>query len=62
MILDALPKKPSASHLTLDEPVTALTAIGRGISYLTHELEHAEVSAELPLTMKVAHDGLEIRL
>ena len=63
MILDALRIKPSPSHLTLDQSVAALQAIGAKqsfITHLSHDLDHAETEAGLPAGISVAYDGLEI--
>ena len=63
MILDALRIKPSPSHLTLDQSVAALQAIGAkqsSITHLSHDLDHAETEAGLPAGISVAYDGLEI--
>ena len=62
MILDALPKKPSASHWTLDEPVTALTAIGTGTSYLSHEFGHGRSFGRIATHYERRARRFEIRL
>lgn len=63
MILDALRYRPHATHMTLEESLAALAAIGAPRSYcihLCHDLEHDAVQAALPPGVWVSYDGLRL--
>lgn len=63
MILDALRHLPHSTHLTVEESLTYLRRIGAGRSYLTHmthDIDHAVLSAALPERIHVSWDGLQI--
>lgn len=63
LILDALRRRPHPTHFNLEQAVAAAGRIGAGQTYFTHvahELKHAEVNAELPAGMALAHDGLRL--
>ena len=61
VVLDALRRKPHATHFTLDQAVEAARRIGASRTYFTHmahDLPHAATCAGLPEGMTLAHDGL----
>lgn len=61
LILDALRYKPHPAHFSLSEALAVIERLRPEIAYLTHishELEHAAVSRELPRGVALAHDGL----
>lgn len=61
VVLDALRRKPHATHFTLDEAVAAGRRIGASRTYFTHmahDLPHAATCDELPEGMTLAYDGL----
>ena len=61
VVLDALRRKPHATHFTLDQAVDAARRIGASRTYFTHmahDLPHAATCAGLPEGMTLAHDGL----
>ena len=61
VVLDALRRKPHATHFTLDEAVEAARRIGAARTYFTHmahDLAHAATCDELPEGMTLAYDGL----
>jgi phosphoribosyl 1,2-cyclic phosphate phosphodiesterase len=66
IILDALRRKKHVSHFTLDEAVEVIKDLKPEKSYFTHIShlmgKHGEVEAQLPETMFLAYDGLEIQL
>jgi phosphoribosyl 1,2-cyclic phosphate phosphodiesterase len=66
LVLNALQKTPHISHFTFDEAVAMAKIIGAETTYFTHISHklglHAEVEKELPANIKLAYDGLAIRL
>ncbi len=61
LILGALRRRPHPTHFNLEQAVAEAGRIGARRTYFTHiahELLHAEVCAELPAGMSLAHDGL----
>lgn len=65
LILDGLRFRPHPTHFTIPEAVEVAARIGADRTYLTHlshEVEHAAVSAGLPPGVELAHDGLVLEL
>lgn len=65
LIIDALRREPHPSHFTLDEALREVERLGPERTYLTHlshAFDHAELEAELPTGVHVAHDGLVLSL
>jgi phosphoribosyl 1,2-cyclic phosphate phosphodiesterase len=63
MILDGLRHRPHRTHFTVEESVKTLNAIGAKRSYLTHishELDHGPTEAELPDSVQLAYDRLDV--
>jgi phosphoribosyl 1,2-cyclic phosphate phosphodiesterase len=64
LVISALRKTEHFSHQTLGEALSVIRVINPGTAYLTHishELGlHAEVQQELPETVFLAYDGLEV--
>lgn len=63
LVLDALRRRRHPNHFSLDEAIAESKRLGAGRTYLTHlshELEHGEVSAELPEHLFLAYDGLSL--
>ncbi len=61
LVLDALRRRPHATHLNLEQAVAEARRIGARRTYFTHiahELGHAATNAELPAGMALAYDGL----
>jgi len=61
LVLDAVRRRPHATHFNLEQAVEEARRIGAKHTYFTHiahELKHAETNAELPPGMELAYDGL----
>jgi phosphoribosyl 1,2-cyclic phosphate phosphodiesterase len=61
LILDAVRRRPHATHFNIAQAVEQACQIGARRTYFTHiahELKHAETNAELPAGMELAYDGL----
>lgn len=61
LVLDALRRRPHATHFNLAQAVEEARRIGARRTYFTHiahELGHAQTNAELPAGMELAYDGL----
>lgn len=65
LILDALRRRPHATHFSLGEAVEVAHKLRPKRTYFTHvshELEYEATNAELPPGMELAYDGLRIPL
>lgn len=65
LILGALRHNPHPTHFNVSQAVAAAGKIGARQTYLTHighELEHQQLSAELPPGMAPAFDGLVVEI
>lgn len=63
LVLDALRRRHHPNHMSLDEAIDNIRSLQPKRSYLTHishELEHADVSSELPEHIQLAYDGLKV--
>jgi phosphoribosyl 1,2-cyclic phosphate phosphodiesterase len=63
LVLDALRREPHPSHSHLENSIALAQRIGARRTYFTHishDLEHTEVSAELPPNIYLAYDGLRL--
>ena len=63
VVLDALRREPHPSHSHLDNSIRIAEKIGARRTYFTHiahNLDHAEVAAELPAHTQPAYDGLQL--
>lgn len=65
MVVDALRHRPHPTHFSVEEALAEIELIQPGRAYFTHiahDLAHAETESALPANVRVAYDGLEIRL
>jgi phosphoribosyl 1,2-cyclic phosphate phosphodiesterase len=66
IVLNALRREQHISHFTLQEAVDLIADLKPKRAYLTHISHqmgrHADVNAELPEHIRLAHDGLEIEV
>ncbi|HNC24217.1 MAG TPA: MBL fold metallo-hydrolase, partial [Opitutaceae bacterium] len=65
VVLDGLRPMPHPSHMSIAEAVDAAREIGAPrtwLTHLTHVSDHAETETGLPESVRLAYDGLRIRL
>jgi phosphoribosyl 1,2-cyclic phosphate phosphodiesterase len=65
LILDCLRRQPHITHLCLDEALelaARLKAKRTLLTHLSHDLEHEATSAQLPLGVELAYDGMQVPL
>lgn len=63
LVLDALRHRHHPTHFTIGQAVSVAQEVGAAQTYfihMGHEVVHAEVDAELPQGVRLAHDGLEL--
>lgn len=61
VVLDGLRQKPHPTHMTIDQATEVALDIAAPKTYLTHlthTVDHAEVEAGLPPSVRLAYDGL----
>jgi phosphoribosyl 1,2-cyclic phosphate phosphodiesterase len=65
LFLDALRYKPHPTHSTVDRSVKTVEALAPRRAFFTHichDLRHARAESLLPPHIRLAYDGLEIRV
>ncbi len=65
VVLDGLKPHPHPSHMTIDEACAVAAEIGAPqtwLTHLTHHVGYAEWEARLPAGVRLAYDGLRLRL
>lgn len=65
VVLDGLRPKPHPSHMSIGEAVAAAAEIGARetwLTHLTHLSDHATTDATLPAGVRLAYDGLRLKL
>ena len=65
LIIDALRYRPHPTHLSVSESITVaeeVRARQTWFTHISHDLGHAEVEELLPDNIRVAYDGLVLRL
>lgn len=65
LVLDGLRQKEHPTHMNIDEAVEKSREIRSPrcyLTHLTHHVDHEQVEASLPAHVKLAFDGLRVRL
>jgi len=65
VVLDGLRPLPHPSHMSISEAVAAAQQIGAKetwLTHLTHVSDHAPTEADLPTGVKLAYDGLRLKV
>jgi phosphoribosyl 1,2-cyclic phosphate phosphodiesterase len=65
LVLDALRRRPHATHFSLEEAIAVAEQIGARrtlFTHMCHDLEHATTNDELPPGTELAYDGLQFPL
>jgi phosphoribosyl 1,2-cyclic phosphate phosphodiesterase len=65
LVIDALRRKPHPTHFALEESLAQIERLRPRRAFLTHlghDFDHATLEAELPDRVRVAHDGLTLRV
>ncbi|MEO8096159.1 MAG: MBL fold metallo-hydrolase [Acidobacteriota bacterium] len=65
LFLDALRRRAHPTHTTLDQAVALVEELKPQRAFFTHmshDLHHARTEAELPAHIRLAYDGLEIKV
>ncbi|WP_435355943.1 MBL fold metallo-hydrolase [Emticicia sp. SJ17W-69] len=66
LVLGALQRQKHISHFTLDEAIEVAQKVNAEMTYLTHISHkmglHSDVEKDLPPNIRLAYDGLKIRL
>jgi len=65
VVLDGLRPLPHPSHMSIPEAIDVAKEIAAPLTYLTHIThltDHATTDDELPPTIKLAYDGLRLKL
>jgi len=65
VVLDGLRPEPHPTHLSIPEAVDVARALGAPVTYLTHlthAVDHASFEATLPPEVRLAYDGLRLKL
>lgn len=65
LVIDGLRWIPHVSHLSVGQALDVIRRVGPRRAYLTHichHLGHKETQAELPARVRLAHDGMELKL
>ncbi len=65
VVLDGLRPEPHPTHMNIEEACAAAAEIGAPVTYLTHlthRIEHETWSRKLPPGVRLAHDGLRLKL
>jgi phosphoribosyl 1,2-cyclic phosphate phosphodiesterase len=65
LVLDALRHRPHPTHLTIETATAIAGQVGARLTLLTHlchEVDHAPAERELPATVRIAYDGLQIEV
>ena len=64
-MIDALRPRPHPTHFSIPEAIEVARQLRPArtlLTHLTHEVDHAAISAELPPGVELAYDGQVIEL
>jgi phosphoribosyl 1,2-cyclic phosphate phosphodiesterase len=65
LIIDALRRKPHATHLSVDEALLVAAKVQpqqTWFTHLCHDLSHAATEPTLPAGVRIAYDGLKLEM
>jgi phosphoribosyl 1,2-cyclic phosphate phosphodiesterase len=65
VVLDGLRPDAHPTHMTTGEAIEVSKEIGAPLNYLihmTHAIDHGPFEATLPLPVRLAYDGLRVKL
>jgi phosphoribosyl 1,2-cyclic phosphate phosphodiesterase len=65
LILDALRPKPHPTHFSLEQALAVAERVKPRrtlFTHIAHQMSHAETNAQLPPSVRLAHDGLKVEL
>ncbi|MFD2256390.1 MBL fold metallo-hydrolase [Luteolibacter algae] len=65
LIIDSLRNEPHATHLSVPESLEIAKRLSPArtiFTHISHDIDHATLSAELPPGISLAHDGLHVAL
>jgi len=65
LVIDGLRYRPHPTHFTIDQALEVIARVKPGQAFLTHlahDVRHAEVEPRLPAGVRLAHDGLRVRV
>jgi phosphoribosyl 1,2-cyclic phosphate phosphodiesterase len=65
LIIDCLRREPHSTHFSLNEVLAVVAELQPRrtlFTHISHDLEHAEVSATLPVGVEMSYDGLIVPL
>jgi phosphoribosyl 1,2-cyclic phosphate phosphodiesterase len=65
LVLNALRPEPHPTHYSVSQALAVIAELRPRRAFLvhmTHNIEHASTSAELPPGVELAYDGLEIEV
>ena len=65
VVLDGLRPESHPTHMNIAEAVEVARLIGAPVTYLTHlthAVDHGPFEATLPPTVRLAYDGLKLKL
>lgn len=66
LVLNALQREPHISHFSLDDALAVARTVNASQTYFTHMSHrlglHTDVAKELPATVSLAYDGLQVTL
>jgi len=65
LILDCLRPSPHPTHFSVPEAIAVASQVNARrtlLTHLSHEIDHATISAALPAGVELAYDGLSVSI